>query len=350
MAARYTYSTDPSELFTGYALPLVADGFAFCAVLGSVALFLPHPPEVRDAAGWILVVVSLVASILMRLLRTRLSPRLLNWLPAPAIAILLAAVWVGGDSWVAVALAGFLSLVAAGLLPYQPVKWTVPYLAVMGVGCGVVLAASGFDGWLAATVVLFGELTGVTFIAGTLVSRLRTLAMCDELTQIDNRRAFHRRVGEEMQRSRRSTHTFSVALIDLDGFKQVNDTHGHHAGDELLVRISKAWVAVLRPEDCLARWGGDEFALMLPGCEEDGTEVVIERLREAMPEAHSFSGGIATWDRVEGTDDLVRRADAALYARKAAAASSASPDDTWVSPAPARVEPIEPAGTRAPVR
>jgi diguanylate cyclase (GGDEF)-like protein len=119
-----------------------------------------------------------------------------------------------------------------------------------------------------------------------------------------------------MERSRREGSAVSVALLDLDHFKRFNDEFGHPAGDRLLKGASAAWRAALRATDELVRYGGEEFVVLLPGAQSHEAAAIIERLRPVTPAGQTFSAGIATWDTVETSDELVARADRSLYDAK----------------------------------
>jgi diguanylate cyclase (GGDEF)-like protein len=146
-----------------------------------------------------------------------------------------------------------------------------------------------------------------------LLARLDGLAHTDELTSLPNRRAWQSELDRSLARARRTGEQLSVAVIDIDSFKAVNDEHGHLAGDALLVDAARGWNEVLRPEDMLARVGGDEFALLMLGCPQAEADLVVERLRSGMPSPYSCSIGLATWDGSELADGLMYRADSALY-------------------------------------
>lgn len=107
-------------------------------------------------------------------------------------------------------------------------------------------------------------------------------------------------------------------MLDLDGFKHYNDAHGHQAGDELLRAVADSWRASLRVTDVLARYGGDEFAVALPAWPLDMALPIVERLRNDIPAAKTCSAGLAAWDGDESADQLIGRADSALYAAKRA--------------------------------
>ncbi|HET6749145.1 MAG TPA: diguanylate cyclase [Actinomycetes bacterium] len=105
--------------------------------------------------------------------------------------------------------------------------------------------------------------------------------------------------------------------LDLDRFKDFNDHNGHQEGDRLLKEVAAAWRLAVRTTDLLARYGGEEFGLLLPACSMDDAIEVVQRVQAATPAAVTCSIGVASWDFHEGADELVRRADEALYAAKA---------------------------------
>ena len=148
--------------------------------------------------------------------------------------------------------------------------------------------------------------------------QLAALARDDGLTGIPNRRTWDGELPVAMDRARRDGAPLTVALIDLDHFKRFNDEHGHQAGDRLLKDATAAWSAALRSTDLLCRYGGEEFALLMPGATAEQAVEVLERLRAVTPQAQTFSGGVACWDRREISDELLARADRVLYAAKAA--------------------------------
>jgi diguanylate cyclase (GGDEF)-like protein len=155
-----------------------------------------------------------------------------------------------------------------------------------------------------------------------LLARLERIARTDELTGLLNRRAWREELPREMARARREHCPLCVAMLDIDGLKELNDTHGHHAGDQLLKQNAAAWSSVLRPVDLLARYGGDEFAAVLTGCRLVDAQKLIDRLVDATPADHGFSVGIAEWDGAQDAHALMAAADASLYAAKGALADS----------------------------
>jgi diguanylate cyclase (GGDEF)-like protein len=146
--------------------------------------------------------------------------------------------------------------------------------------------------------------------------QLRALAREDALTGLPNRRAWSDELPAAIERARRDRVTLSVAMIDLDRFKNFNDEFGHQAGDRLLKSAASAWTAQLRAVDQLARYGGEEFIVLLPGVDAGLGCELVSRLREATPLGQTFSAGLAVWDGVETSDELIARADVALYAAK----------------------------------
>jgi diguanylate cyclase (GGDEF)-like protein len=145
-------------------------------------------------------------------------------------------------------------------------------------------------------------------------ARLDLLARTDQLTGLANRRVF----DETLSRltTREAGGELCVSLLDLDHFKEFNDRNGHPAGDALLREAARVWQLELRPGDVLCRLGGEEFGLLLPRCTLPEATAVVERLAAAVPAPQTCSAGIAAWTAGEPGDELVRRADEALYAAK----------------------------------
>lgn len=163
---------------------------------------------------------------------------------------------------------------------------------------------------------VMADLLGSAIVRADLLGRLAVTATFDLVTGLPNRRAWEERVPLELARARRSQSAFTVVVVDLDRFKTYNDEHGHAAGDRLLAECARLWKGELREVDHIARIGGEEFGLALPGC--SGTEAVdvLARLRAKTRPLRTISAGIAEWDREEDWSALVARADAALNRAK----------------------------------
>lgn len=159
------------------------------------------------------------------------------------------------------------------------------------------------------------------------LNQVRILSMTDELTELPNRRAFLNRLNEEMQRAKRYKSTFSVALIDLDEFKKINDTYGHMAGDEMLCRYAKDILTIFRASDLVARYGGEEFAVIFPNTTVTEALSALEKAQalaftvsithgEETIRAPSFSAGLVTYTKDETPEEMIDRADQLLYKAK----------------------------------
>jgi diguanylate cyclase (GGDEF)-like protein len=157
--------------------------------------------------------------------------------------------------------------------------------------------------------------------------RIEELAELDELTGSYNRRSIMRMLGEEITRARRIETRCSIALIDLDWFKRINDAHGHPTGDEVLRTFAITMFANIRTIDRFGRYGGEEFLLVLPDTPVDGAAQILERLREIVADLDwsafspgmrvTISAGVTTLQPNETPDTFLARADRALYSAKA---------------------------------
>jgi diguanylate cyclase (GGDEF)-like protein len=140
-------------------------------------------------------------------------------------------------------------------------------------------------------------------------------ALTDPLTQLPNRRAWDAQIALATSGG---PDPVAVAILDIDHFKQFNDSYGHPAGDRLLRETAAAWRGEIRADDFLARLGGEEFALVLTGRDVSSVSALVERLRHSMPADQTVSAGIALRIEDETPDELLDRADQALYRAKEA--------------------------------
>ncbi|MCK5382662.1 MAG: GGDEF domain-containing protein [Gammaproteobacteria bacterium] len=159
------------------------------------------------------------------------------------------------------------------------------------------------------------------------LTRVRLLSLTDELTGLPNRRAFMRRMEDEVARVQRYGFPLSFVLIDLDHFKAVNDEYGHAAGDEVLRVYSKNILSIFRHHDMVARYGGEEFAVLLPNTDSDGAVRALNKVRRRAGETRwqtngtasdvpTFSAGASLYKPGESVSAFIERADKALYRAK----------------------------------
>lgn len=178
---------------------------------------------------------------------------------------------------------------------------------------------------LIRTLVAGGGVSVVVILLCVLVinhfqTRLENMAQTDPLTGAANRRALEERFEQAAYKANRYSIPFSTIVIDLDKFKEINDTHGHIKGDAVLKRVAGTIAAAIRPTDLLARWGGDEFIILLDG-EKDDAESLARRILTAVSESPekpevTFSFGLAGYRKGDDLDSITMRADKRLYEAK----------------------------------
>jgi diguanylate cyclase (GGDEF)-like protein len=178
---------------------------------------------------------------------------------------------------------------------------------------------------VAAALEVLAEEAAVAIMRADLTESLASEARRDQLTGLVNRRGMEEALETELQRARRTGSPLTVLMLDLDGLKVFNDTYGHLAGDRLIAAAAAGWRSRLRPTDVLARYGGDEFVAVLPGCDEGRALRVADAMLAALPPGARCSVGAALWDLRESADELLSRADAALYRGKRAGGGRAVP-------------------------
>jgi diguanylate cyclase (GGDEF)-like protein len=227
------------------------------------------------------------------------------------------------------------SFVLFYLLPVSFVAWLVGRRAGYAVACACAVAyflteffSTHFDGREHLTVFNATGRLGAFLFVVYFVSALRRslehereLARTDELTGATNRRSFFEAAQSEINRARRNRHPFTVAYIDVDDFKGLNDRHGHAAGDAVLRETTRAIQANVREIDMVARLGGDEFVVLLPETDEAAARAVVSRVRKCLADLAArrdwritFSIGVVTWTTPPRTvDTMIRQADDTMY-------------------------------------
>jgi diguanylate cyclase (GGDEF)-like protein len=225
---------------------------------------------------------------------------LLAWRSATAVGIVgLGPAMIGVQLYVAyffirpharLHAAGLVAVTTAGAIAAAPSGFAVPWLT------------------LVLSVIALGE------VQLHLVARLRAAADTDPLTDVANRRAWEAETARFLAHATRTGEPLSIAILDLDRFKEVNDRHGHSAGDALLRELARGWAGRLRRADLLGRYGGDEFVLCLPDTDAAGARQVLDQL-DATHE-YPWSVGLATAGPGDTLASVLARADADLYEKK----------------------------------
>lgn len=158
------------------------------------------------------------------------------------------------------------------------------------------------------------------------VTQLKRASLTDQLTELPNRRFMQQRLEEAEQRLDQQGETFSILFLDLDHFKQINDTYGHDVGDQALQHVAHTLQRSLGAESLLARWGGEEFVMLMPNTDAAGAQAAAQQLRETLSRERFDCGpaslhvtvtiGGATASSGQNLADVIRRADHALYQGK----------------------------------
>jgi diguanylate cyclase (GGDEF)-like protein len=284
---------------------------AVAAVLAAVSAAVPMSPQapVRLHAASAAVAVVVAALVLA--------------LPHPAVRHGACAAVVAGFATSTWAAATDVGAAAAGVLAvWVPLysafffgrRTTRAYVAGTAAALGAAYALDPFPGAAHVWAVVVLTTAVATEAVGGLVGRLEAQATTDPLTGALNREGL-RQAAQRLLADATPSSPLTAVVIDLDGFKAVNDELGHAAGDALLAGSVAAWRALLRRDDVLARLGGDEFVLLLPGTERRAAVRLARRLQEAS--TTSWSSGVATAVRPQSLAQLLEAADADLYALKA---------------------------------
>jgi diguanylate cyclase (GGDEF)-like protein len=281
-----------------------------------IAFSFPHQPGVH--AGFVraiaLIAIASGAAIFWQ------GHRVPRWgyhlLLVAGNALIVAAVYESGGGVASVACTTLFVFVAVDVFFFFAWPWAMLHLAITIAACvGSLASVDALD--TGEAIITPGVLIAVSLVVGRLV-RAADDAEVDPLTGLLNRRGVDRVLTEALDRAASSGTVLSLAILDIDHFKLVNDTGGHISGDRLLRSIANSWRALSREHEVLGRYGGDEFALVLPESSLSEAAIPTERLRTSVPGGMTCSAGIAAWEPGDTLPILLARADAALYDSKRA--------------------------------
>jgi diguanylate cyclase (GGDEF)-like protein len=311
--------------------------FAAAATLSLLALIVPHDREINErlSAGISVLAYPMAAGLLLAGDRVpRWTIHLLLLFGSAMVAI---GVHSAGQGRVAGAASAFYLWIALYIGSYFTWPEIAVHLAAISVSFGAVLVIDGAEGAPALLLGVIGTAFATAVVVRSLASRLRQLASTDPLTALPNRRGWEQALERELARVRRRRTPLCVAVLDLDRFKEFNDEKGHLAGDRLLTEVAATWMGLLRDTDVLARYGGDEFGIILPDCFPGKAREIVDRLCQATSAGSTCSAGVAAAEDGVGMSELIDRADRALYRAKAAGGNRAvfhgAPDPAETTPA-----------------
>lgn len=308
----FPYERDTA--FSAMALIFVVGG-----VTALLTAALPHPSTLPYALTITIGLVSPVIGISIYFLRRRLPIGMIPWVVPSGTVLVTVLVATAGTGSASASFGLFYLWIAMYSVLFLPPRGVAIQAATAAIAYGAVLGwvrPSGMADFTALEPLVLMSVIGTTCVVVFMLTRAREMSEIDPLTGTLNRRGLERFLTESSARVMDRNEDVVVAMLDLDHFKAVNDTSGHDAGDELLRDVAERWRSVLRPEDCLSRFGGDEFVIVLPGCNPSDASAIVERLRLAGPEGVTCSVGVATWRWGEADTALLKRADAALYDAK----------------------------------
>ena len=197
---------------------------------------------------------------------------------------------------------------------FRPKPWLYAHVLLLAGGFGLVTAINPNLTSRIITLLAMAVIAGVTLLVSSLADHLRQLALLDSLTGTFNRRGLDIVGAQVAAAALRGEQHVVVGLVDLDDFKRYNDTRGHAAGDDRLVDVAAAWCTELRRTDVLSRYGGDEFAVVLPGADGEHLEDLVRRVRART--AAPFSVGFSEWLPAEDLYEALKRADDELFRAK----------------------------------
>jgi diguanylate cyclase (GGDEF)-like protein len=286
--------------------------YAFGGAAGLVMTLDLEPGPTRYALT-LMCGISLAAALAVRRWGARWPRDAFHWAVAAATVVIGCAVLAAPDPVTSLGAASVMVFVVVDAHFFFPARQALAHLGAAVVGVTGALLLSGGVG-LGVALGLDVVLVGIGVVIHRLVL-LASSASRDPLTGLLNRRGFDQALHEQMARAARTGRPLTAVLIDVDHFKAVNDTFGHEGGDRVLCRVADTWRREVPGGAVLARHGGDEFSLLLPGMRAAAALALVRRVCAADPDI-SLSCGVAQYRAGDSASQLMRSADRALYDAK----------------------------------
>ena len=296
-------------------------------ITGLLALMLPMPEGMDSVTLAFFCIFAVILSFVFYQYRNRFAlpfAILQVFIGIPMIAL---AIWAGH-----VPTAAFIAIiyVMSSLYSFHFFHNILSVFVVMMATSSFALVGilNQWQGWQSMTMLLLGSLFTVGVIVDLMVKRLHMLATTDSLTGLFNRHTWDTLFEQEINYVKRERTPLTVMLIDLNKFKRINDTKGHHAGDQVLQEVAKTIKEVMRESDIIARLGGDEFVVLLKNCSLRHALQLKARFQQKLEKIVSASVGLADFETGDTATSMLKRADNAMYQDKLLQQQS---NDTFVT-------------------
>lgn len=305
--------------------------FAAGGVMGHLTLLLPHSDEIDTVGIRLSSSAAFPVAAVLLLWGKRMSQWMIHVLLGIGVIVITLGIEYSGNTVQTSITAIFYIWAVLFAFTFFTSLHAWPHVAFIALAYGIVLIRFGERDGFAQWFTVVGTVAVTGYVVGRLAEHNTRLAVTDALSGLPNRRSFDQMLALELERAHRDGHAVCVGVLDLDGFKSVNDTLGHGCGDELLRICGERIARCVRGDDVVARLGGDEFALLLLGPGAHRPEVVAQRVVEALRQPVALAGrtvnisasiGFAVSDAKSSPAELLRNADLAMYVAKASPLAS----------------------------
>ena len=286
------------------------------STLSLISLALPHWHRQNTTSTAICALAAYPIAALLFMVGERLPNACFHVLVGFGTFIITFGVYFGRNAGGSMTASVFYVWVALYAFNFFPRRAALGHIAWIAICYAAVLAVQHADGGAAQWLLTVGTALVSGFVVAALVDEVRAVARRDGLTGLWNRRALEEDLERLLSTASRDPFEVTFAIIDIDHFKSCNDSFGHHGADDILMKLATRWSEQLRPSDSLARFGGDEFAILFPRSSVRESVTVLERLRDVAPTGITFSAGVASWTPGETPEHFEGRADALLYQAK----------------------------------